>query len=118
MTANDNLYRLGSDRPTLLLGKRSFVGYCSSHTILEKVYSVDNKEKKMAVIDDLSNVSILEMSDEELLNHLQKIRKSRRTPKKFTKNKRTTLSKKKSTDSLVSGLTSEQAAQLLAKLEG
>ena len=70
----------------------------------------------MATIEDLSNVSILEMSNEELLNHLQTIRQSRRTSKKkFAKNKRVS---KKSTSSLVNGLSPEQAAQLLAKLEG
>lgn len=70
----------------------------------------------MATVDSLDNTSILEMSDEDLLNHLQRIRQSRRTPKKFTKNKRP--KKEKSAESLVNGLSPEQAAQLLAKLEG
>ena len=70
----------------------------------------------MATVDDLSNVSILEMSNEELLNHLQTIRQSRRTSKKkFAKNKRVS---KKSAESLVNGLSPEQAAQLLTRLEG
>lgn len=72
----------------------------------------------MATINDLSNVSILDMTDEKLLDHLQEIRRLRRTPKKFSKNKKVTLSKEKSADSLVNKLSPEQAAQLLAKLGG
>ena len=71
----------------------------------------------MATVDNLDNTSILEMSNEDLLNHLQEIRRLRRTSKKkFAKNKRP--KKEKSAESLVNGLSPEQAAQLLAKLEG
>jgi len=70
----------------------------------------------MATIDDLENVSIEDMSEEELFSRLREIRQSRRTPKQKKKATKAP-PKAKSTNDLVSMLSPEQRKALLEKLE-
>lgn len=71
----------------------------------------------MATIDDLANKSILDMSDEELLERLYGIRSSRRIKKKVTKTKKAAPKKEKSATDIMSMLSPDQAADLLKQLE-
>ena len=69
----------------------------------------------MATIDDLKNISILQMSVEELTAHIQKIRSSRRARKKPVPKSR---SKKSSPNTLINKILPEQAEAILKLLEG
>jgi len=70
----------------------------------------------MATILDLENVSISEMSKEELINLLRDIRLSRRKPSRKATKKKAASAKSKPLN--VDNLTPEQAMALLEQLEG
>lgn len=67
-------------------------------------------------LEDLQQ-SISLMSNEELLQRIRDIRKSRRLPK-AGKKKSGKVAAKKAASSMMEGLTPEQAAEILAALEG
>ena len=73
----------------------------------------------MATLHDLENKSILDMGREELISHIVSVRNSRRISKKpETKTKSKAKPKERSTLSLIDLLSSDQAEELLKKLEG
>lgn len=72
----------------------------------------------MATINDLTNKSILDMTEEELYSHIMSIRSSRRVPKKEVKETSKKSSAPKSTMDLVKMLTPEMQEELLKRLEG
>lgn len=73
-------------------------------------------------IDDLNNPSVSEMSEEELLEHLNKIRSNRRKqPQAKSKSAQTggkkTSKKKDSKQKLLENLTAEERRKLLEELK-
>lgn len=80
----------------------------------------------MATIHDLTNVDISQMSDEELKTHILAIRGRRRDPDPEMKaqvkakaiKKKNNTTALKSTKELLSGISPEQAAIILAQLQG
>jgi hypothetical protein len=71
----------------------------------------------VATIDDLDITSIADMSRDEALELLRQLRLSRRTPKASSKKSTSTAVKNKQ-KSTMPALSPEQAAALLAMLEG
>lgn len=72
----------------------------------------------MADLNDLGIKSILDMGDDEAIEHLRQIRLARRTPAKPTKKtKKSTTKPKKQQAPKVEELTATQAANLLKILE-
>ena len=69
----------------------------------------------MSTLDDLNYQSILDMSNDEAIEHLRQVRLSRRTPVK--KAKASSGSKKKVTAKQTPNLTPEQAKKLLQLME-
>ena len=80
----------------------------------------------MATIHDLTNVDISSMTDEELKTHLLQIRGRRRDPDPEMKaqakakaiKKKSNAAALQDVSTMLKGVTPEQAAQLLAALQG
>lgn len=70
----------------------------------------------MATIDDLSNVSVSDMSGDELFARLREIRLSRRTPKRKKGASKKVVKKELSLNEQLNMLSPEQAASILNKL--